>query len=682
MLTNRFNYSILTIPNKRFAWIFFSILLLQNCNRESSNLEHPEYFKHILKIADTLHSKYADAAIYTLDSTLSQLPGLTVGDKYIKDSVKVVVYSFVKNDYLKALQYADSMVLLVKDNLQDEKYAERYVKALYVKGTCYANLKNYYEALYYFKMAEKESFKYVRNKCNVAEFGGVFALLMFKQEKYAEAARYFLRQHTELESGCSTDSYRHMRDLEASYNNAAISYLKAGMPDSAAYYQEKALQIITLNEKKFPADSFNIAYAKAVIYGDQAEVLAYAGKYAAAETLYIKSINVTRSADILYTQNTQVRLAAMYLDNNQFSFAENMLSDLKKSLDTTRDNEHYLISWYKLKARLYTKQNEPTIASGYLERYQSLSDSAAARDKKFYAEDIGKEFENLELKFSNEVLQKENKLKSLYLAIAIITFSMLAIIAMLVWYNSKKTRRHSIELQLRNDDTQKALQSLELSYRENNRIMSIVAHDLTNPVSAIKNLSTVLLATDQPPKNKENLEHIKTASDNSLALISEILRNERLNKSEKDLVDMKQLLEYCVELLQTDASKKNQLLILKADAARLLLDRKKFWRVINNIIGNAIKFSPEHGRINITLQRQKDCVLLSVQDNGIGIPENIQEQILSTEKITGTDGTFGEKSHGLGLVSSKMIIEEHNGRLWFNTKQGVGTTFYVELPFA
>ncbi len=105
------------------------------------------------------------------------------------------------------------------------------------------------------------------------------------------------------------------------------------------------------------------------------------------------------------------------------------------------------------------------------------------------------------------------------------------------------------------------------------------------------------------------------------------------------------------------------------------------WRVVSNIVNNAIKFSPANTTINVKLKRKNNSsVLLSVEDHGIGIPDNLHDKIFTMHPESGRTGTAGEESHGLGLSIASKIVAEHNGKIWFESKVGSGSVFYVELP--
>jgi len=98
------------------------------------------------------------------------------------------------------------------------------------------------------------------------------------------------------------------------------------------------------------------------------------------------------------------------------------------------------------------------------------------------------------------------------------------------------------------------------------------------------------------------------------------------------------------------------------------------------LVTNAIKFSPAGADISVRLEVKPDTVIVIVKDNGIGIPAEVKENIFDMFTRAKRAGTAGEQSYGLGLAISKQIVEAHGGRIWYESEQGKGTIFFVELP--
>ncbi|RYG15953.1 MAG: HAMP domain-containing histidine kinase [Chitinophagaceae bacterium] len=132
-------------------------------------------------------------------------------------------------------------------------------------------------------------------------------------------------------------------------------------------------------------------------------------------------------------------------------------------------------------------------------------------------------------------------------------------------------------------------------------------------------------------------------------------------------------------MLQYKATEKHQRIILKSEPITLNINREKIWRVVSNLLTNAIKFSEINTSIDVDMNISANSVVISVKDYGIGIPEKMKENIFNINESTKRSGTNGEQSFGMGLIISKQIVESHGGKLWFESNSK-GTTFFVELP--
>jgi len=232
-----------------------------------------------------------------------------------------------------------------------------------------------------------------------------------------------------------------------------------------------------------------------------------------------------------------------------------------------------------------------------------------------------------------------------------------------------------------NKQLRDTLSALKQSQADNNRMMKIAAHDLRSPISGMMSVASLMM---QEPhvleKDRTLLQMIKTAGENSLSLVSDLLQvNTQVKEQEKEPVDLQDLLLYCIGLLKHKAESKKQKIELKATPVTLRLSNEKMWRVINNLIGNAIKFSPPGGLITISLEQYSQHVLITIKDRGIGIPEDLKEKIFDIFTDARRRGTGGEESFGLGLAVSKQIVEAHGGKIWFESEPGQGTTFFVSL---
>lgn len=212
-----------------------------------------------------------------------------------------------------------------------------------------------------------------------------------------------------------------------------------------------------------------------------------------------------------------------------------------------------------------------------------------------------------------------------------------------------------------------------------------VAHEIKNPLTPIK-LSTQLLMKaweeDSPDKEerlKKFAETLITQIDTLSTIASEFSDFAQMPKPIIEKIDIIPIIQQSVEIFK---GQKNRSIILNNKYSKCFVyaDSNHMLRVFNNIIKNALQSIPTYKKgvveIEIIADTDKEKCLISVKDNGMGIPKEKQSKIFSPEFTTKTTGM------GLGLAMCKNIIIETNGRIWFETAENVGTTFFIEIPLS
>jgi signal transduction histidine kinase len=283
-------------------------------------------------------------------------------------------------------------------------------------------------------------------------------------------------------------------------------------------------------------------------------------------------------------------------------------------------------------------------------------------------------------------LEQKNKIKKTYIAGIGVIALLSVIIIVLISRNLKRSQKSHRDATLYNQQLQNTLAELERVNKNYIRIMRVMAHDLRNPLSGMTGLAALLLGEDEfTEDHKHMLKLIETTGTHSMEMINELLKsgladeNEQITKQE---LDLSSLLYDSVELLQFKAKEKDQQLIFESDNEPVMasVNHEKIWRVFNNIIVNAIKFSHPSDNIRIAIHRNHKKILISIADNGVGIPDKDKDNVFEMFTPAKKAGTNGEQPFGLGLSISKKIVEKHNGKIWFESTLGAGTTFYIELP--
>ena len=145
-------------------------------------------------------------------------------------------------------------------------------------------------------------------------------------------------------------------------------------------------------------------------------------------------------------------------------------------------------------------------------------------------------------------------------------------------------------------------------------------------------------------------------------------------------IKIKDMVDDARNFKMAGAAKKNIKLTYAIDRElEVVADKDMLRIVLRNLVINAIKFTQTGGEITIGVKRKDDTAIISIKDNGIGIPPEKQSEIFSL-KTNSTYGTNEEKGMGLGLMLCKEFVEYQNGRIWFESEVGKGSTFFISLP--
>jgi len=270
------------------------------------------------------------------------------------------------------------------------------------------------------------------------------------------------------------------------------------------------------------------------------------------------------------------------------------------------------------------------------------------------------------------------------LVVAVIACLLALIILFVVRQNLRKTKKLNLQISSQNIKLKTALEALEQSRADNTHMLKVVAHDLRSPISGIYSLSELMMEEDYiSESHKEMLKLIKESSKDSLKLVNEVLQMQFKTKVlDKTPVELADLVQRCVSLLRCSADAKAQTINLQLQQITLLANGEKLWRVMSNLITNAIKFSPRKAIIEIGIEKSEGHVQISVADEGIGIPVEIEDKIFEMFTEAKRPGTAGEEPFGLGLAISKQIVEAHGGKIWFERKADKGTVFLVQFPLS
>jgi signal transduction histidine kinase len=236
---------------------------------------------------------------------------------------------------------------------------------------------------------------------------------------------------------------------------------------------------------------------------------------------------------------------------------------------------------------------------------------------------------------------------------------------------------------------------LKEAERLKDEFIGIAAHELRNPLAVLKGYVQMLLLQTRRgkgpkllPTQEEALQSIDRSTTELVEFTEDLLDVTRLQgggwQLHPESTDLVALVERTVKRLQTTTRKHTLSFETTLPSLVVYADPGRIEQVLSNLIGNAIKYSPNGGPIEITLWEATGAqeARLSIRDYGIGIPEKDQARIFGHFARASNAGTYGISGTGFGLYLSHELVERHNGRIWFESKEGQGSTFFIALPHA
>lgn len=223
--------------------------------------------------------------------------------------------------------------------------------------------------------------------------------------------------------------------------------------------------------------------------------------------------------------------------------------------------------------------------------------------------------------------------------------------------------------------------------RLKSEMVRMTSHDLKNPLqAAIANLELLSddLVTIENPEVHESITAIDKQLERMTRIIGGILDLERIKSGTPamEVCHVEAIIKNTLDELTHLANDKAIRIAVSVDpeVPDFLGNTEQFERALINLVENAIKFTPEQGEVHLKAYRQESDVIFEVADNGIGIPESLHSHIFERFYRGRQKGADHISGSGLGLSLVKTIVENHNGRVWFTSREGAGSTFLIAIP--
>ncbi len=250
------------------------------------------------------------------------------------------------------------------------------------------------------------------------------------------------------------------------------------------------------------------------------------------------------------------------------------------------------------------------------------------------------------------------------------------------------TERHLAEDRLR-----VANQELERAANMKDRFLAAMSHELRTPLNSVLGFSEVLTAGTHGRLNSSQqgaVRNIAESGSHLLSLIDDILDLSKIQAGKQRLelreLGLREILEACLNMVSSRANEKSieLRLSLEEDEQVIVADARRLKQIVVNLLGNAVKFTPDHGLVQLRTFNDNATghLNISVKDNGIGISEDDQEKLF--QPFVQLDGELSRRyaGTGLGLMLSKSLVELHDGTIELTSAPGQGSDFTITLPLS
>ena len=661
-----------------YLGIVISFVLFASCHR--GDVIDDALARKLDKAADTLYlGGQRQEAVRFMDSVHAKWPEKLLLTYFTY--ARRVQYQIEVNNFDNALQLNDSCILLIEEGKAQQKYAREYIHSLLERGNILSIAKKYDSAY----KAYTDGYAFVLkagDNCARYEFDYHIGMALYGMNNRVKAREFFQQSFAEACNCAGSDKpwYR-MQEL---LGNIALCY--KGAPEQMLYY-DSCISFINHNKDKFLTREM-VADALSTAYRNKGTGLLALNRIPEARESWMKGIDVYMQLDSNKYRNRtldeQLALAITlyYVDDTEG--VKRMWRQLKPVADTVTEGD-IKQGWLRLNFMYHE------IVEDYKTAYYGMGDLLNFMDSVRYLnndssrKDLMQDLRNQEQAYKIQLLTKEKQLQKTYLWVAILLSGVAIVVVIMVYRNYKKTQRVNEIIGRQKAALEASNVEKDGLIREKDGILNVVAHDLRNPIGSISFIADMMLMEDGSALGTaEAFGMIKSASIGSLQLVDELLEVARNDKStlKKAPTDMSGLVKDSVAALKYKADEKEQQLVYQADeqVGTLAVDKEKMARVINNLMTNAIKFSPKGGRIEVMTAKHDNGVVIKVADNGIGIPADKLPGLFRMFTNVRRKGTANEESFGLGLAICKQIVDAHGGTLSVDSTEGQGSTFVITLP--
>lgn len=677
--------------------------------------------RKIITLSILLYAFLGFSQTKELDSLIIQLAFQKQDSLKIETSLDLIKVLYRTNDYDRALKY-----IIETEKLSSTlNYHKGIAEATYYKALIYAQKNDYINAISGYEKS-KALFSQINDTLGIAMVNNNIGLIEIKRGNYQKGLQYSLSAINELEK-------RNLRnDLSLAYSNLAKAYFNINVYEKAREFYLKALQLQEqLNDKIGSIESYSKLaelysskkeHRKAIEYYEK--ILSRVGSendsvreqifpklggeylqfndYDKATSYLIQGLNLNRKSNnsegLLYALNN---LGELNLKQKRLVTAEQQLLEAG-AIAKRLDNKPELLKHYGLMKDLDSTRKRFDRAFVWQREYYDLKKSLdrntinldvkpIATNPQLVDSDISAD--TTDLATDTKLIENEKRFNRLQL----IFYGLLAALAIvstflvLIYLKQNNSIKYTQELEeknlkieLQNQAFAEQTKHLENINNVKDKLFSIVSHDLKDSLSSINGFIDLLRDGSLSREEFDNLipELSENANNASLLLFNLLNWSKSQMQSlepKPSLFDIQEVIEDKVKLVEQRMESKGINLVDHSLRDFAYADKSMFEIVVQNLLANALKFSKAGDTITVSNHISNGSCIISVADTGVGISKQNIEKLFKNSSFT-TVGTNNEKGTGLGLSICKELVELNNGKIWVESTEGVGSTFYVQLP--
>lgn len=542
------------------------------------------------------------------------------------------IYHWIGNINQSLSSYQTSLEFYFKSLNIKKDLPDKLSEALTLNniGIVYKLMNNYPKALEYYlrSLSLKEEFgdrKTVANTLN--NIGLMYSTLgeNKKSNEYLFKSLKFIDRDNSLSDEANV------------LNNIGVNYKALGNYGKALNYFDESMDIIKITHKK--DDEANVLNNIGTIFS-------LLNKEDKAIEKFTECLDITKSiGDRKGEASSYLNLGVSHLNLKNYSVAQN-----------------YLIQAIELAGTIKAKDIRMSGNYHLAELYEAISNYEEAL--RYY-----KKFHDLE----RELFNTDSHLKSK---------------GLIAQYESEKNRKEYEAAREKNVELEQMIHKLDILNEEKDHYISIISHDLRDPLSAIYGITDLVLSEQDTTSKEELLEYITSINQSSTKVLKILKHLLRINEIESGKLDVHtenlsflSIVNSVVNdyKIRSDAKNININFNNQIDYT-IVGDRNSLSSVFSNLISNAIKYSPKDKNIFINSSFKDGYVLTEIKDEGPGFTMKDKEKIFQKFAKLSARPTGGEDSIGLGLSLVKKLVNINNGKVWVESEQGKGASFFIKLP--